>query len=201
MTDGPDIPHYYDDMDATLDQAWRLIVRGAMERTFGFHVMQAASVAADGTPRVRSVILRAADKDARQIRFHTDRNADKVTELEANPAIALVLYDADEKVQVRLSGSAEIDRVGPVADAAWQQTQGAGRACYASDPVHGTPIVHGGAYNAVFDPAAPDVGRDAFCAVTVTVGKLDWFYLHAAGHRSLRFVWTGSQWDGEWRVP
>jgi pyridoxine/pyridoxamine 5'-phosphate oxidase len=201
MTDGPDIPQYYDDMDAALDRAWRLIARGAGDPASGFRVMQAASVGMDGTPRVRSVILRAADKAVREIRFHTDGNSAKVAELEAHPAIALALYDANEKVQLRLSGEAKIDRDGPVVDAAWQQTEDVSRACYASEPVHGTPIAHGGAYKAAFDRGEPNAGRDTFCVVRVTVSELDWFYLHAAGHRNLRFVWTGSRWQGEWRVP
>ncbi len=194
-------PDYYDDIDMTLDESWRLMETGAEGGHPGFQIMQLATVGLNGAPTVRSVVLRHADRAGRTVRFHTEKSTAKVPELNANPAVALHFYCASENVQLRLAGEAVIEHQGPIADAAWNATKPTSRASYASVPVQGQAIEAGGAFNAVYDPECPDNGRSAFCAVTVTVSRLEWLYLHAAGQRRARFVWTGQAWQGQWLVP
>ncbi|MGD9409624.1 MAG: pyridoxamine 5'-phosphate oxidase, partial [Thiohalocapsa sp.] len=50
--------HFYNDLDATFDQVWQRLGRGAVDRRSGFHTVQLASVGLDGAPRVRTVVLR-----------------------------------------------------------------------------------------------------------------------------------------------
>jgi pyridoxine/pyridoxamine 5'-phosphate oxidase len=200
MSDGRS-PDFQDDLDTTLEAAWQLLEQRAVKRQTGLPVMQAASVGKDGAPRVRSVVLRGADAAGRQVQFHSDINAGKVGELHANPAIALVFYDAEERVQIQLRGRADIHKTGSVADAAWRELRGDKRAGYSSEPRHGEPIASARAYAAEIDPSDPDAGRASFCTILVTITELEWYRLHDAGHARCRFRWNGGCWSGQWLVP
>jgi pyridoxamine 5'-phosphate oxidase len=192
-------PSYYDDLPATLDEAWGLLVRGAVDRRHPFHTPTVATVGLDGTPRVRTVVLRAVDARARTVRFHTDRRSCKFAELTHAPAIALHAYDPGAKVQVRLSGTAELHALGSdLAASAWRQSQAMSRLCYGQ-------IASPGA--AVDDPHAALVGGSEdlaernFVAVVTTVSRLEWLYLAHAGHRRALFTWNADTLSASWLAP
>jgi pyridoxamine 5'-phosphate oxidase len=74
------IPSFYDDLDGTLAEAWRLISRGVADRRSPFHHPVVATIGGDGAPQARTVILRACDPAAQRLRFHTDaRSAIRAT--------------------------------------------------------------------------------------------------------------------------
>jgi pyridoxamine 5'-phosphate oxidase len=195
----PPPPSYYDDLPATLDEAWGLLVRGAVDRRHAFHTPTVATVGLDGTPRVRTVVLRAVDMRARTVRFHTDRRSGKFAELTHAPAIALHAYDPGAKIQVRLSGTAQLHACGSdLAASAWRQSQAMSRLCYGQLAAPGT---------AVDDPYAAlaggsdEEGERNFVAVVTKVSRLEWLYLAHAGHRRAVFSWDGDAHSGVWLAP
>lgn len=97
------LPIYYDDLDASLAEAWRLLVRGAADRKSPIHTPAIASIGVDGAPKVRVVVLRAADPASRTLRFHTDRRGQKIAEFAACPLVQIIAYDPHQKIQLRLS--------------------------------------------------------------------------------------------------
>lgn len=66
------------------------------------NAMTLATVAADGTPDARIVLLKGAD--ARGFTFYTDYRSAKGRQLDANPRAALVFWWAELERQVRASG-------------------------------------------------------------------------------------------------
>ena len=52
--------HCYDDLDGSRAHAWTILERGAVDAKSSFHIATLATVSKDGTPRARSVVLRAA---------------------------------------------------------------------------------------------------------------------------------------------
>jgi hypothetical protein len=195
-------PSFYDDLDGTLAEAWRLLARGVADRRSAFHHPVVATVGLDGTPRARTVILRGCDAVRRVMRFHTDARSQKIKEIASRPDAALHFYDPAAKIQLRLAGRAVAHRDDAVADAAWAGSRLFSRQCYGVAPGPGTPITAGG------DFTLPDTseeatagGRAQFVAVTVHVDRLEWLYLAAAGHRRARFDWTGGALRAEWLSP
>jgi hypothetical protein len=193
-------PPWYDDLPGSLSQAWALLVRGAADRKHAFHTPSVATIGADGSPRVRTVVLRGASPPSRRLRFHTDARSAKAAELRADPRIAVHAYDPGAKIQLRLTGRATLHRDDEVADAAWKATKSFSRACYRVTAAPGTPT---------YDPIAAlaeagngdEAGREAFIAVAVAVERIEWLYLAAAGHRRALFDWSGDSPAATWLVP
>ncbi|MFN3613954.1 MAG: pyridoxamine 5'-phosphate oxidase family protein [Rubrimonas sp.] len=201
MTEGFD-DAFRDDLDATLDQAWLRLARGAADRRSGMHTITVATMGPDG-PQARTVVLRGADRAARTIRFHTDARAPKIAELTAEPRVSAVAYDPRAKIQIRLNGHAAVHGGGAAADAAWAGSAPGSRLCYRAPLPPGTPLRTPGEADPTDALRAADseTGRPNFRAVLVTVARIDWLYLAASGHRRAGFAWDGAAWRGRWLAP
>lgn len=206
MTQGAEISDYADDLDGTLAVLWDLLRQGATDRRSPFHVIQAATIGLDGAPRVRSVVLRHVSDDpaAGLLRFHCDQRSPKMAELAANPGIALHVYSPEHKVQIRVEGSAIVDRDGAGAAQAWADTGRHGRVCYRADfgpsadlsrPDQAAPSAK------QLDPDDYEAGWENFAAITVTAARLDWLYLASSGHRRAGFTRRTDGWAGRWMAP
>lgn len=195
---GQPIPGFYDDLDATLAEVWRLLSRGVADRRSPFHTPAVATVAADGAPSVRTVVLRGVDPMLRAIRFHTDIRSRKFGEIASQPRVALLGYDPGHKIQLRLAGYATA-HTGPAdqaAVAAWAATRDRSRVCYMQAVAPGEAMPAG----AVAEPALAD-GFQNFVAVTVEVDEIEWLYLAHPGHRRARFAWPGGRLEATWLAP
>lgn len=196
------IPSFYDDLPETLSESWRLVARGVTDRRSPFHHPIVATIGLDGRPRARTVILRGCDAASRSMRFHTDARSEKIAEIGQDPRVALHFYDPGAKIQVRIEGRASLHREDAVADAAWAGSRLFSRQCYGVAPAPGAPIDQGG------DFALPETteeatagGRANFVAVVVSVERLEWLYLAAAGHRRAAFSWRDGNLQAGWRAP
>ena len=195
-----------------LAHAWSSLVRGAASARHGFHVGQLASIAADGAPQVRTVVLREVSVEARQLLCHTDRRSGKCAELAAAPRVAWHFYDARRKLQLRLHGRAEVHVEGVLWARRWQASSLGSRRCYLTTDAPGTPQ---NAWDSGFpaplrerrpELAESEAGRANFAVVATTIERLDLLWLSARGHRRLRFAWSpaapgGGRWDGGWVTP
>ncbi|MCJ2071225.1 pyridoxamine 5'-phosphate oxidase family protein [Methylobacterium sp. J-030] len=195
------LPAYYDDLDASFAELWRLLAEGAALGRSGFHLPALATLGADGAPRLRTVVVRAADPEAGSLRFHCDRRSDKAAEIAANPACALMAYDAAAKIQIRVEGRAALHADDAVAEAAWAGSRAMSRVCYGAEPAPGTALPAGDAYTLPDEAAAGTAGRPHFAAVLVRAERLDFLYLDRRGHRRAAWHRNGSGWQGTWLAP
>lgn len=190
-------PGFADDLEETLAEAFRLLSRGVADRRSSFHTPCLGTVAADGAPRLRTVVLRGFDPASRTLRLHTDRRSGKAAEILGNPAVMLHGYDPAAQVQLRLSGRATLHAEDAVADAAWGASRPFSRLCYAVAEAPGTPCAA--------PPPAPhdhEGGRAHFAAVLIVFDRLEWLWLCADGHRRARFAWDAEgRRDACWLVP
>ena len=191
---------FYDDLDGTLEEAWRLLEQGATDRRAAFHTPVVATLRLDGRPAARTVVLRAVDRERRLLRFHTDRRSRKFEEIASDPRIALHFYDPGAKVQLCVDGRAERHETGAVADAAWRASRPMSRACYRVAPGPGTEVGHP-SEAAIGRSDDPEHGRENFSAIAVTIDRIEWLYLTAKGHRRARFDWQCGRFAGTWIVP
>lgn len=191
-----------DSLDDFIAEAWRRLARGAADRRSGFHTVQVASIGLDGGPRVRTVVLRAVEPSRRLIRFHTDARSPKVAELARDPRISVLAYDAAAKLQIRLTGTAEVLAEGAAAEQAWSGSRPMSRVCYRvarapgdaiTDPADGLPPA---------ETDDPEAGRAVFRIVLCTAAALDVLYLAHDGHRRAACAYAA---DGTatatWLVP
>jgi pyridoxamine 5'-phosphate oxidase len=177
------IPSFYNDLDETLAESWRLIAR-------------------NGRPRLRTVILRACDGKGRILRFHTDVRSEKIGEIRRDPRVSLHFYEPSSKIQLRLEGVATVNTDNAVADAAWAESRDFSRQAYGIAPGPGTVIAAGA------DFTLPEASHEAttparmnFCAVTVEIGSLEWLYLASSGHRRALFRWDSGEAIYRWIAP
>lgn len=194
----PDLPHFYNDLDATLEAAWALLERGAKDRKAPAHTPVLAT-SRDGAPGVRTVVLRGCDRQARRLRFHTDRRSPKVAEIEAEPAGAVLVYDPGEKVQLRLDCQLRVRIDDEMAREAWAATRDFSRVCYQVMRAPGTPVDDPRAVP--FSAEDSQGGAEHFAVISALIDRIEWLYLAAPGHRRAEFLWQEGEWRGRWLVP
>jgi hypothetical protein len=195
-------PSFYDDLNETLAESWRLLARGVADRRSPFHHPVVATIGLDGRPRARTVILRGCDPVVRLLRFHTDMRSQKTVEIRGDARVAMHFYDAGAKIQIRVDGIATLHGEDAAADAAWAGSRLFSRQCYGVTPGPGQPIAEGGDFSL---PKTTEegvaAGRANFIAVHVKVERLEWLYLAAAGHRRAVFDWDDDTLSSGWRAP
>ncbi len=160
-------------------------------------------VVATGNADARIMVLRDFDAQNWTLRFHTDVRAPKVPEIEADPRVGVLAYDRGAKLQLRGRGSGRIERNGPVADAAWEESTNFARRCYLGEgpgarsdkPTSGLPEWIEGE-----EPSETQVqpARENFAVLIVHIDEIDWFYLSNDGHRRAVLTRTGK---GRWIAP
>jgi pyridoxamine 5'-phosphate oxidase len=193
-------PDFVDDLDGTLRHAWACLARGVKDRRSPFHTPTIATLGLDGRPRMRTVVLRAVDGAAKSFRFHTDIRGLKVAEIAADSRVALHVYDARGKFQLRMEGRAEVLAEGPITDAAWDGSRMMSRACYATQPAPGTQIDAPNGFSLPESEVEIDAGRENFSAVIVSVERVETLYLDHAGHRRAVFD-LAADGSGMWLTP
>jgi pyridoxamine 5'-phosphate oxidase len=182
-----------------LSAAWNMLVRGAADRRHAFHHPAVATIGLDGRLRNRTVILRAADRTAGTIRFHTDARSSKCDQLAANPSICCCFYDETARVQVLVTGRATLHRADSIAAAAWEKSQPMSRVCYSTAPGPGAVIADQHAFSLPSDDTSVSAGYENFVAVVIAVEQIEWLFLkQAAQYRALFDLLTG---QSDWLVP
>lgn len=196
-------------LSSSLENAWELLSEGATNRRSPLHTPALATVTAEGIPRQRIMVLRAVDRGNRRLRFHTDGRTSKIADIQNRSAVSVLGYHGASKVQLRLTGSAEVQTSGPDADAAWQKASLYGQRCYLAEPAPGSRV---DAPTSGLDPAIEGIkptpeqvipGRAHFAILEMEVQVIEWLFLAHGGHRRAIFHWRpeSGHWEGSWLVP
>ncbi|PZN97424.1 MAG: flavin-binding protein [Alphaproteobacteria bacterium] len=170
------------------------------------HTPVVASVDTQGRPQARVMVLRAADRAAAHLRFHTDARSPKCAALDG-AAVAVTLYHPGEAIQLRLAGTARVVTEGADIDRIWTTATEFARRAYMVEAAPGTPLPGpGSGLPAGIDGRKPELAelvpaRANFAIVRVEVTAIDWLHLAQAGHRRALFTHVGGDWTGGWRVP
>lgn len=196
-----DVHEYYNDLDATFEHAWQALADAVTDRRHGFRTVQLATSGQDGTPNIRSLVLRGVDRPGYALQLHTDVRSAKVMELRAQPRVALHAYDPHRKLQLRLYGLAQLHEGDTVASSAWARAPAMSRVCYRIQPAPGSVIADPREPFHAIAPAQPDPGQASFAVISVIVDSLEWLYLAHPGHRRARWQRRAGQWSGNWLVP
>lgn len=183
---------------------WIRLVNGAVKGRDPFHLPAVANFS-DGEISLRTVVLRKALPEERELRFHTDIRSPKWEALQSNPAISALFYDAASRIQLRVKGNAVLYFNDAVTTAAWEKTNLSSRRCYLTPftpsdlsdmPTSGLPP-H--IEQEEFTLEESEVGKENFGVVGIKVSSIDWVWLNHAGHRRAFFDYVNGEYN--WMIP
>ncbi len=186
-------------LDEVLANAWILLAQGAASRKHGFHHAAVATIGLTGMPRIRTVILRAADSSEGTLRFHTDVRSEKCRDLAASPNISVVLYDEPSKTQVRVEGIATLHKDDQLADESWKAAQPMSKMTYGIMPEPGLAIASPDLISMPEPQTDVEWARKHFVVVKVQIHTLQWLYLKQGGQRCAIFDFVAD--TRTWTVP
>ena len=181
----------FNDLKEMYEYAWRLIVRGTVDKKSPAHHPTFGTTGSFGMPELRTVVLRHADQKASSLEVHTDVESKKVEELKLNPNVGIHIWFPSNKLQVRIKAVSEI-KTGNAIKQQWEKTPDVSRISYGTLPTPGTIIQSSFAYE---KPA----NFERFCIINVNIEEMDLTHL---GVRHTRAVFTKkTNWSGSWLAP
>ncbi len=153
----------------------------------------------------RIVVLRKSDQKNNLLQFHSDIRSDKIEKLKKNSKAAMLFYDKEEKIQVRLKVDCTINHENDVTKDSWSKTQHISRKCYLVDngPGSETEIPTSGLKpeldNFDYTKEQSEEGYRNFTVIQCEVKLIEWLYLAAKGHRRARFNLENNK--NTWLIP
>ncbi len=183
---------------------WHRLVTGAQKSRHPFHTPSVASFSQEGIS-LRTVVLRKAIEETRELRFHTDIRSPKWEELSLNPTISALFYDANERIQLRIKGQAVLHVGNELTALAWEKTTLSSRRCYLTEfnPSSFADQPTSGLSEALeqenFSLEESESGYQNFGIVSIHVHSIDWLWLNHAGHRRAFFDYETGEF--QWMIP
>ena len=185
-------PAYYEDFSEIKKKIWLMLDDAVTNRGSQFRIptfICGDQSSFDG----RIVVLRKSDQQNSLVQFHSDIRSDKIEKLKKNPNAAMLFYDKEEKIQVRLKVECTVNHNNNVTKESWSKTQHISRKCYLVDNGPGTEsdIPTSGLKpeldNFEFTMEQSEEGYKNFTVIQCKLKSIEWLYLAAKGHRRARF--------------
>ena len=202
-----DKPNFYNDLDEILNTIWNLLIIGKSKAKSEFH-QGYISTFADDFPSIRTVVLRHVSKSCNTISFHTDSRSKKIDELNNNRKISMLFYDHSKKIQLKISGNAEMHNMDDVSKDAWSQSKSFSKKCYIVKKAPGSlSDVPTSGYIDKHEKSLPDTkilesGYKNFTKITIQIAYIEWLYLHRDGHRRAFFKYNNKNLiEKNWLTP
>ncbi len=197
-------PAYYEDFSEIIKKIWLMLDDAITNRSSQFRTptfICGDQLDFDG----RIVVLRKSDQKNNLLQFHSDIRSDKIEKLKKNSKAAMLFYDKEEKIQVRLKVDCTINHENGVTKDSWSKTQHISRKCYLVDngPGSETEIPTSGLKpeldNFDYTKEQSEEGYRNFTVIQCEVKLIEWLYLAAKGHRRARFNLENNK--NTWLIP
>ena len=186
-----------------LDETWQHLKSAAETETHPWRLGNLATVAKD-RPRVRTVVLRDVQTEARELICYTDQRSDKVKEIRAASSVEWVTYDPITRVQIRLRGNATVHSYDERAAQHWNESSHEHRRGYITVSRPGTkaesavPNLPDYLFDRLPNDEEAQLGYENFAVIVCHIEHLDWLQLRRNGHLAAQFRWT-DKWEGHWK--
>ena len=185
-------PAYYEDFNEIKKKIWLMLDDAITNRASQFRIPTfICGNQSDFDGRI--VVLRKSDQHNNIVQFHSDIRSDKIEKLKNNPKAAMLFYDKDEKIQVRLKIECVINHNNDITKESWSKTQHISRKCYLVEngPGSESEIPTSGLKseldNFEFTMKQSEEGYKNFTVIQCKIKQIEWLYLAAKGHRRARF--------------
>ena len=197
-------PAYYENFSEIKKKIWLMLDDAITNRSSQFRIptfICGEQSNIDG----RIVVLRKSDQKNDIVQFHSDIRSDKISKLKKNSKAAMLFYDKEEKIQVRLKVECVVNHNNDVTKESWSKTQHISRKCYLVDNGPGTEsdIPTSGLKpeldNFEFTMEQSEEGYKNFSVIKCKIKSIEWLYLAAKGHRRAKFDLENDR--NAWLVP
>lgn len=168
-----------DDLAKAPEDIWQHLVVG----NGAWRTPVLASTKSGGGADARTVVLRLVTPAERELVFFTDRRSRKLAQLQADPAVCLVVYDDERRLQARFYGRAIREHESTALNAWWEALAEHQRVHYAVDVL-------------ADNLDGNEKGRENFAAFRVSVHRFHCLWLQDKGDIAAEFEWRNGQWHG-----
>ena len=199
-------PDYYNDLNKVYLKIWNLLDLGLKNRDAPFHI-PVFICGNENNFDGRIVVLRGIDDKEKKLWFHSDIRSNKIKILKKNPNATLLFYDKGEKIQLRISGKANINYHNQTTKVSWQKTAHMSRQCYLGEKAPGvvSSVPSSGLSEAIdnlkYSVEESEIGYKNFCVVEIFINSIEWLYLAAKGHRRAYFIFKNNSLEKKWLIP
>ena len=186
------LPAYYENFEEIKSKIWSMLNDAVTNRNSSFRIP--VFICGDQSDfNGRIVVLRKSDQKNNLLQFHSDIRSDKIEKLKTNKNAAMLFYDKDEKIQVRLKVECIINHNNEITKVSWSKTQHISRKCYliengpgteSEQPTSGLNPEFG---NFDYTKEQSEKGYENFTVIQCKIKSIEWLYLAAKGHRRARF--------------
>ena len=181
-------PAYYEDFEEIKNKIWSMLDNAIKDRGSQFRIPVFICGSQDDFDG-RIVVLRKSDQENNLIQYHSDIRSDKIAKLKANKNAAMLFYDKDEKIQVRLKVECTVNHENDITKQSWLKTGHMSRKCYLVDNGPGTEseIPTSGLKpeldNFEFTMEQSEVGYKNFTVIQCKIKSIEWLVKELAKKR------------------
>ena len=185
-------PAYYEDFEEIKNKTWSMLHNAIKDRSSPFRIPVFICGGQDDFDG-RIVVLRKSDRENNLVQYHSDIRSNKIAKLKANKSAAMLFYDKEEKIQVRLKVECIVNHENDITKQSWLKTGHMSRKCYLVDNGPGTESdtptsgLKPELDNFKFTMKQSEVGYKNFTVIQCKIKSIEWLYLAAKGHRRARF--------------
>jgi 3-hydroxyisobutyrate dehydrogenase len=153
----------------------------------------------------RIVVLRKSDRVNNLVQYHSDIRSDKIGKLKDNKNAAMLFYDKEEKIQVRLKVECTVNHDNEITKESWLKTGPMSRKCYLVDNGPGTETdtptsgLKPKLDSFEFTMEQSEAGYKNFTVIQCEIKSIEWLYLAAKGHRRARLDFENNK--DSWLIP
>jgi len=177
----------YKNLEQIEDKIWSLIHDAVVNRDAPFRTPIFSNIE-DGKPNARTVVLRSANSNDKNIFFNADFRSPKIKYLKENPQCHLTFYDKLEKIQLRVTARSIIHYQDSICSSAWNKVNHFSRKCYLYEKSPGSEINSPRSsyprefFENGYTLNQSECGYINFCVIECLFISIDWLYLSAKGH-------------------
>ncbi len=188
-----------------LDHVWGMLIRGGADKKHAYHFPVFATYSSLGIEQ-RTLVLRRADKAARQLICYSDQRTQKVDDLQRNSSAHWLFYDHGSKEQIRAKVSVQLHHQDKQALKVWQEIPPSARGDYIGPLPPGSQTTQ-------YTDNLPESFREEpteenteqgignFVLMVSEVQQLDFLKLRREGHLRAQFTWSHDHWENTWLAP
>ena len=197
-------PTYYENFKEIKKKIWSMLDDAVTNRSSTFRIpifICGGQSDFDG----RIVVLRKSIQSNNLLQYHSDIRSEKINKLKKNKNAAMLFYDKEEKIQVRLKVECIVNHNNKITKESWLKTGHMSRKCYLVDNGPGTESdaptsgLNPELDNFEFTMEQSEEGYKNFTVIQCKVKSIEWLYLAAKGHRRAKFDLETNK--DTWLVP
>tara|TARA_R110002051_G_scaffold226875_2_gene289417 strand:+ start:86 stop:631 length:546 start_codon:yes stop_codon:yes gene_type:complete len=166
---------------------------GLTEKGHPFRYCTLGTVGLDKMARLRTIVLRAINKDLK-LTFFTDKRSKKIIHITENNKVSALFYHPEKSIQLKIEGIATVIKDQKTLQGYWTTIPAHSKKEYTTSSAPGSIIKS----NDEIEYLNED---NYFCLVHIEPYKIEYLKLDQPNHIRVRFSLKNEKWNGEYLVP